>query len=392
MSLRADISASRIPLRAFVAEGLFWGAFAAYVPSIKAAVGLSDADFGLALLFGALGAVSAMWVAPFADRRFGPWAMSVGAVLMAAAFLLPGLMSSWLCLSLALFLAMSTSGMLDVIMNARLSGIEVATGRSLMNLNHAIFSFVYAGSALMAGVLREFNVSAFTCFAALGLVTLWLAAGLRHETQHPPDAEGAAPTPQLPKVMVALAGLVTLIGFMAEQATEGWSALHLERAMNAGAAEGAMGPAILGLTMGIGRLSGQFILRVMSEGTVLRIAALLAASGAVLAAWAPTQVLVYAGFAILGAGVSVTAPTTFAWIGKTVAPQQRTVAISRVVVIGYTGFFMGPPLMGFLAQAFGLPVAFTVLGVLLSVIALVLVPILRHLAYRKQDGQKAAAV
>lgn len=392
MSLRADISASRIPLRAFVAEGLFWGAFAAYVPSIKAAVELSDADFGLALLFGALGAVSAMWVAPFADRRFGPWAMSVGAVLMAAAFLLPGLMSSWLCLSLALFLAMSTSGMLDVIMNARLSGIEVATGRSLMNLNHAIFSFAYAGSALVAGVFREFNVSAFTCFAALGLVTLWLAAGLRHETHQPSDADGAAPTPQLPKVMIVLAGLVTLIGFMAEQATEGWSALHLERAMNAGAAEGAMGPAILGLTMGIGRLSGQFILRVMSEGTVLRIAALLAASGAVLAAWAPTQILIYAGFAILGAGVSVTAPTTFAWIGKAVAPQQRTVAISRVVVIGYTGFFMGPPLMGFLAQAFGLPVAFTVLGVLLSVIALVLVPTLRRLARRKQDGQKAAAV
>jgi hypothetical protein len=48
-----------------------------------------------------------------------------------------------------------------------------------------------------------------------------------------------------------------LVAFLVENAMEGWSALHIERTLGGGAAEGAFGPAILGLTMGIGRLSGR---------------------------------------------------------------------------------------------------------------------------------------
>ena len=382
MSLRDDFRASDTLSRAFVLIGLFWGAFGAYAPWIKAQAGLDDGQFGLGLLCGAAGSVAAMWIAPRVDRALGARAVSVSAALVALAFVLPGLANGWLLFAIAMVLAMGTSGLLDVIINSRLSGLEAHSGRSLMNLNHALFSFAYAGSALVAGLLREADVPPLYCFLGIGCVAL--LTGLRNVPMEPPEDGTQETNLTLPKALLVCAGLVTLVGFMAEQATEGWSALHLERSLGVGAAEGAMGPAILGLTMGIGRLGGQFLTRIMSEARALQGAGALAALGAISAAWAPNVALAYLGFALLGFGVSIIAPMTLAWVGKAVSTRQRPEAISKVVLVGYTGFFLGPPLMGFLAAAFGLPVAFTVMGGLLAAIAMVLVPALRAMTQGRQ--------
>lgn len=385
LDLKADFWASRVPVRAFIAMGLFWGAFGAYVPGLKAQAGLEDAAFGGAMFFGAVGAVAAMAVAPFVDRTLGQWAMVVGCLATALAFLVPGFATNWGLLALAMLLCMGFSGLLDVIMNARLSLIEAETGRSLMNLNHAIFSFAYGGAALGAGFLRQAGVSPELCFAGIGVIVLFLSFGLRHQTAETEIASGPAREGRgLPLVLVSLAGAVTLLGFMAEQASDNWSAIHLERAFGVAAHESALGPAILGVTMGFGRLFGQFLVGVMAEGRVLRLAGAISAAGVLLGAWAPSQLLAYLGFGILGLGVSVVGPMALAWVGKSVAPHQRGLAISRVVLVGYTGFFVGPPALGFLAQHFGLPVAFSVLAVLLMAIPLVLVPALRASARRSE--------
>jgi len=379
-----DMRTSAVHGRAFAVMGLCVGTFAAYAPQLKAQAGLGDADFGLALLVGAAGAVGAMWVAPRIDRLLGASAMTVCALMLAAGFLLPGLATSWAAFAAAIFVASSAAGLLDVVMNARLSGHEARTGRSLMNLNHGLFSLAYALAALVAGLVREAGVAPVWCFAGVLAVTVILAFGMRDVVEPEPTEatdQNLAPV-VLPWVMVTLAGLIVLISFTAEQATENWSALHLERAFGASAAEGALGPAVLGLTMGIGRLSGQEVLRRVAEGTLMQIAAALAATGLILAAFAPVQGLAYAGFAILGLGVSTVGPTALAWVGKTISAQLRGAAISRMVMIGYCGFFVGPPVIGFMAEAFGLRLALATMGGMLLCITVILVPALRASARR----------
>jgi fucose permease len=169
---------------------------------------------------------------------------------------------------------------------------------------------------------------------------------------------------------------VILIGFMVEQSTEGWSALYLERSLGAGAAQGALGPAILGFTMAAGRLAGQALIKRVNEVLVIGFAALLSASGTLLASFAPSLMVAYVGFAILGLGVSVLAPMAFSHVGRNVTNAQRTTAISRVSVIGYTGFFIGPPLMGFVSEGFGLSTSFALLAVLLLSITCIFAPLL----------------
>ncbi len=112
-------------------------------------IGASDAAFGWVLLASATGAVTAMWLAPPAfDARFGRAAMALAAILLGLSFQAPPMhVSSILLFGALMIFAGAASGLLDVVMNARLSLIEARSGQSLMNLNHAMFSFAYAASA-----------------------------------------------------------------------------------------------------------------------------------------------------------------------------------------------------------------------------------------------------
>ncbi len=376
MSLGQAITHSRRTLPAFIAVGIYWGAFAAYTPQLKAGVGADDGTWGLILLASAIGSISAMWLAPRLDARFGRAAMAVGCLLMALAFQPPMWAGSIAVFAAALLFAGASSGLLDVVMNARLSGIEARTDSSLMNLNHATFAFAYGLSALFAGLLRDAGTAPAVTFALLGALGLLCAAAALQRELPPAPPGGEAPPPRRKLPPAAFwCGAIILIGFLCEQATEAWSALHIERTLGGGAAEGAIGPAMLGFTMGIGRLAGQFATARFSEVRLTALATLVSASGAAIAALAPTPPVAYLGFAVLGLGISIVAPMAFALAGRLSPPDMRPAVISRAAVIGYSGFFIGPPLLGALSEAAGLRAAFLAVALLLTLAPLLLLPL-----------------
>ena len=260
-------------------------------------------------------------------------------------------------------------------MNARVSAVEARRRRPLMNFAHGLFSLAYGLSALLVGVLREAGLSPMAVFALLGVLNLVLVREALHDRDDPIE-EGEGVVAPAAQRLLLVAGLVILIAFMAEQATEGWSALYIERSLGGGAAEGAMGPALLGLTMAAGRFGGQALVKSFSEISVLAVAAALSATGAFMAAMAVGLFLAYAGFAVLGLGVSVVAPMAFSYVGRHVSDRARTAAIARISVIGYAGFFIGPPIMGFVSEGFGLATSFAVMGVALLLVTCILAPML----------------
>jgi predicted MFS family arabinose efflux permease len=373
MSVLSALSLARVPARAFFALGIFWGCFAAQVPVLKAGLAVSDGRFGTLLLGSACGLMTAMWLAPRADRLLGPRGMQAALVALAAAMLLPGAAPAPLAFFAAMLVMGTCSGLLDVLMNARVSELEEVSGRSLMNASHGSFSLGYAAGALATGLAREAGLGPLTIFAAGALMLACIAASLRMAplASVPDPGASAAPSPLWP---VALCGAVTLVAFMSEATVEAWSALHVERTLGGSAAEGALGPAMLGLTMAVGRFSGQLVAERLREWQVIIAAACLSASGALVVAAASSPAVAYLGFGVLGLGVSVIAPMGLALAGRLVAPHQRTQVISRVAVIGFAGLFFAPALMGHTSEAFGLRAAFaSVAGLLLTAVPLALV-------------------
>ena len=347
---------SRRPAVAFVIVGMFWGCFAAYVPEIKARLHVSDATFGLLLLCNALGLVSSMVLAPRLDRLLGARGMQVGSVALTMSFLLPGFATDALSFGLAMVIVGAASGFTDVLMNARVSELEQLHSKPLMNANHGMFSVGYAVAAILSGVAREAQIAPGPAFATLAAAVLILSFFLYMPPQY--AASGAGTGGRYPIKPIILCGLIVLVAFMTEATVETWSALHIERSLQGRAAEGAMGPAMLGLTMAIGRFSGQAVSQIFSETKVIILATCVAAAGGTLAALALTPFWAAIGFGILGLGISVVGPLGLALVGKKVPDHLRTEAISRVAVLGFAGFFLAPSLMGILSDFFGLRIAF----------------------------------
>lgn len=375
MSVLNALRLSQTPALAFAILGLYWGSFAAFVPLLKDRVGAGDALFGLLLLGTACGLATTMWFAPMVDRWLGRWSMGLSTLALSVAFLLPGLVTSPLGFFLAMFSCGLASGLTDVIMNARVSDLEAQSGRSLMNANHGSFSLAYAVGAFATGLAREATVHPAVVFAVLGLFVL---AAFRRLKMAPAATHEEGAPGALPWGIVVLCGAVVLIAFMSEAAVEVWSALHVERTLGGGAAEGALGPTTLGLTMAIGRFGGQAVSARLSDTSVIFWATLLAVAGTVLVVVAPVPLVAYLGFGVMGLGISVIGPLGLALVGRMVPPALRTVAISRTAVLGFLGFFAAPTIMGFVSEGYGLRAAFAAVALLL----LLLLPLVHALRAR----------
>jgi MFS family permease len=85
-------------------------------------------------------------------------------------------------------------------------------------------------------------------------------------------------------------------------------------------------------------------------------------------ACAPTQTVALLGIGISAIGMAVIVPTANSLLGKLVHRDHRAIAISRAWMFGFTGFFIGPALIGFVSEHWGLRVAFVVVAVLVATI------------------------
>lgn len=368
----APIAASRGPMAAFVALGMVWGGFMACLPDLKAGLGASDGLMGVVLIFGSVAGILQMALAPWMARHLGRAALPLGTAALGLAVALPAQAATPVLFALAMLLMGWASGGVDVWMNARLATIEARTRLALMNLNHAVYSLAYGGTAVAAGLARAAGAAPGPILAAVALAVLVLALAAWERDGAMEGMGRSGPGPLLPLGPVPwLAGGLVLISFLTENAAEAWSALYIERDLGAAPGAGSAGPALLGLAMGLGRLAGHAAERRFGDQALLRFGLVLAAAGTAGVALAPAPWAAFAGFAVMGLGVSVVAPTALAITGRLSGPETRGRAIARATQVGYLGFFLGPPGMGLVAELVGLRASYALIAlVLIAALAL----------------------
>ncbi len=347
----------RVPtLAGFASLGLFWGAWAAVLPSVQQATGASKGALGLALLFASVGSIPVMFLAaPRAINRFGARAVAVGCSVFAVATLLPGLATSLPVLALALLACGIGTGLVDVSINANVGRIENATGRRVQPLAHGIYSVGVLVGAVGAGLARNGGVGRETILIAVSVcvgLTGLAVSGDRARVHA--EAPGGV---RFARGLI-LIGLVGAVAFVVEGGIESWSALFLERQLHARPAVSGLGPGVFGGSMALGRFFGQAAGR-LSDRALLGGGAVLAALGCTIAAAAPNAPIGLVGFALGGAGISLNAPIIFGFAGRHV---EAGTAVATVTTIGYFGLLIGPPLVGGIAQATSLRISFFVLA------------------------------
>ncbi|MCB2110496.1 MAG: MFS transporter [Defluviimonas sp.] len=383
MSLAAAIRTARSPSAALAAVGLFAGGFAACVPEIKPGVNATDAEFGLAMMMAAAGSITMLAVAPRLIARLGRNALTIAGAAMLLVFLYPLVPETPAGFAVAMALVGVSLTFLDIGANIEIARLETRHRRHLMNVGHAMFSFGFAAAALFASVMRRFDADTPTIFGILMLAALVLVR-LMGPGLPRPAAEAAAPGAAGPPwVPVLLTASILFISFVAENATEVWSALHIERTLQGAHGLGGFGPVALGLTMGFGRLAGQVLAERIGEVRLIQWSTVAGAVGAAVTGIAAAPVVAVCGIAFIGIGVAVVVPSANSILVRLVRPDQGPLAISRAWMLGFSGFFLGPSLMGLVAESWGLRAVFLVLAAVL----LLAVPLVQRLGSRRTAAQ-----
>jgi MFS family permease len=162
----------------------------------------------------------------------------------------------------------------------------------------------------------------------------------------------------LPSRGVLLIGALCFLVMVTEGAMGDWSGIYLKNDLGASGSAAATGFAGFSLGMALARITGDDLNRRLGAGRLLSggMALVTVALASVLLIGEPLVAVI--GFALIGIGIANAVPLLFSAAGR-VPPSGPSLA--AVFTVGYTGFIVGPPLIGVLADAISLPAALGVL-------------------------------
>src|SRR3954466_15177834 len=143
-----------------------------------------------------------------------------------------------------------------------------------------------------------------------------------------------------------------------EGAMGDWSGIYLKHDLGASGSAAATGFAGFSLGMALARITGDELNRRWGAGRLLSggMALVTVALAGVLLIGDPVVAVI--GFALIGVGIANAVPLLFSAAGRAPARVPPSgPSLAAVFTFGYTGFIVGPPLIGVLADAISLPAA-----------------------------------
>ncbi|MHC8338397.1 MFS transporter [Pseudomonas sp. HLT2-19-2] len=354
---------------AFFIAGLGIAAWAPLVPYAKARAGLDEGTLGLLLLCLGVGSILAMPMAGMLATRFGcRRVVSAGVLLICAALPMLATVSTIPALIVALFMFGAGLGTVDSTVNLQAVIVERASGKTMMSGFHGLFSLGGIVGAAGVSALLGFGVSPL---GATLVVIVMLLIALFKAAPHllPYGSESSGPAFAVPHGIVLFIGGMCFIVFLAEGAALDWSAVFLAQERGIDTAYAGLGYAAFALTMTVGRLTGDSIVRRLGATRVIVFGGLTAAAGLFVATFAPSWEAALVGYALLGIGCSNIVPVLYTAVGKqTVMPES--IAVPAITTLGYAGILAGPALIGFIAHGSSLSFAFGLMAVLLVAVAI----------------------
>jgi MFS family permease len=344
----------------FTTNGLAFTGWLARAPAVRGDLHLTAVGVGLLLLCISASGIASIPLSGPLVQRFGP-ARAVLIASMTLAIGLTGLATGTLIGSVPLagaglvLVGMGNSSW-DVAMNVEGADVERRLGRTILPRLHAGFSL---GAVLGAGLSAAAAAVGLPIWAQLYLTAavtvVVMLRTVRRFLPHEPLPAGQAPAMSVRQAWMeprtVLIGLMMLGFGFAEGTANDWLAISLVDGYGSSDTIGALGFGTFVTAMTLARLGGGYAIERWGRVPVLRVTALAAVVGLFLVAIGTAVPLALLGGLLWGVGVSLGFPIGFSAAADD--PARAAIRVSVAGSIGYGAFLAGPPLIGFLAQHFG---------------------------------------
>jgi fucose permease len=351
--------------------GVLVGTWGAHIPSVKAGYALSDWTLSLVLLAVAVGTVSSLFIAGRVVARLG--ARRTCAVAAVSMSLLLGLALRYPGLSVlvpGMLLFGASMSLFDVAINTEGSELESIGARAIMSNLHGMFSVGGMAGAGLASYLFHLGVAPATQLMAVcaGVAIAGLVASTGMLETHAGSGKAGEAHFAWPRGLLLVIGVLIFAGMTAEGVMYDWSVLYLAQEVGMSHAGAALGYAVFAGAMALSRFGGDALRAHYSEHGLLRFGGTLAAVAMAVALASANAWVALIGFALAGAGLAPVAPILFNAATR-VPGVSRAAAIAAVTSIGYSGFVIGPPLIGSIATGVSLTAALSLVVLASAVLA-----------------------
>ncbi|MFE3555540.1 MFS transporter [Streptomyces sp. NPDC059193] len=336
----------------FFAQGVAFALLVTRIPAIQDRYGISDGLLpaflaAVPVLAGVASVATEHLVKRVAPSTVLRWAQPV--VLLA--LLGVGAGSRMWQVALALGVFGLSVGALDASMNMLGVSLQREYGRSIMLGFHAAYSLggIVGASAAWAGAHWRLDLFLSYLPAVAVLVPLVLLGSRRYvdapfeEVREKGLGAGGA------KLLLPLC-LVMACAYIGDSTVANWSAKYLQDVLGSSEQLATVPYNVYMVTTLIGRAVGDLGVRRFGAAAVVRGGTVVAAGGFAVVAAAPGAWVGMLGFTMLGLGLCVIVPQTFAAAGR-LFPGGSDTAIARLNIFNYVGFLIGSPLVGAIGDA-----------------------------------------
>lgn len=365
----------------FMIPGLALSTWVTRTPDIRDYVGASTGQMGLILFGLSIGSMvgilsSGPLVSRFSTRPIIMTGMALISVSLVMIALSATAADPWMVAGGLLIFGLGM-GSADVAMNVEGAAVEQALGRAVLPAMHGMYSVATVIGATLGFVANAIRLSILTHLVVLAVITAvclviaarWVPGGTGKRTAS--DRKETSSLRLLRDRRLLLIGVVVLCLAFAEGSANDWLPLIFVDGHGFSATAGAIAYAGFAASQAIGRFAAGYFLARFSRGAVVRASAVIGACGLALVIFVEIPALVVFSVFLWGLGVSVGYPVALSAAGS--SGPNVTARVSLAATAGYLAFLVGPPVLGFLGEQYGLRGAMIVVLGLMAV-ALVAAP------------------
>lgn len=356
----------------YFAMGLCFATWASRIPDIKTALHLSEGQLGTILFALPLGQLVIM---PFSGKlvtRFGSHRILIISLLFYAFSLTNiGLATQTWQLLAGLFVFGIFGNLANIAVNTQGVYTEVLFKKTIMSSFHGMWSFAGFTGALVGLGMLALELTPYHHFLIVGGIVLLMVALNFKFLIKAKETIKAKKKKRFTKPDSALIwlGVIGFCGMASEGVMFDWSGVYFKDVIKAPGALVILGYTSFMIMMAGGRFIGDGLILKFGRKKVMQISGLMISTGLFVSVFFPYIIPCTFAFMLVGLGVSTIVPTIYSVAGKnpTVPPGEALTIVSSV---SFLGFLMGPPVIGYIAELFGLRFSFAFIGIFGILIAL----------------------
>jgi MFS family permease len=355
----------------FFMAGLCFASWASRIATVQQTMGLSDTALGAVLFSLPVGLMCSLPFSGWIITKIGSKRLLLSAILVYGVALVSlGLAKNTFQLVICLLCYGFSSNAVNISVNTQAVAAEGLHEKPIMASFHGLWSLAGFTGAGIGTIMIANGVNPFHHFVIILMVLIVgviIASRYLYDDAEAVKNVSSTSMPLLMRLRLMIPlltlGTIAFCSMICEGAMFDWSVIYFKKVIVAPIALQGAGFTAFMLTMAGGRFVADWFAHRFGLKRTLQISGTLTAAGLLVAVVFPHFYTAMAGFLLVGAGVSSVVPMVYSAAGKS-KTMSPGVALAAVSTIGFIGFLVGPPLIGFIAGLATLRASFVFIAIM----------------------------